>query len=226
MTGWPLHNPDRRSRAGARPAQIDAPMTGWSPPEPVADAGRVLRDPDVLALLAAGDRKGAINALMDAHGHAVLGLCIRILRNRSLADDVLQRVFVEAYRDIERFQGRSSLEAWLLGIAGHRCHDAIKAQRRHLQKFTSDEQAVIDFADPDESPTARLEHVRLVGALEDCLGLLSDEVRMTLLLRFQQGRSYEDMSELLDANANTLHARVSRALPVLKRCLEGKGWER
>lgn len=222
MSGQPLHSPGRRSRTGDRSAQIDATMTGWSPQS--SDAEYALQDADVLALLASGDRKGAINALMDAHGGAVLGFCIQILHNRSLAEDTLQRVFMDACRDIDRFEGRSSLAAWLIGIAGHRCQDVLKSQRRYLQKFMADEQAVIDFSDPGDSPIKRLEHVRLVAALEDCLKSLSDDARMTVVLRFQYGMSYEEMSDLLDTNANTLHARVSRALPALKRCLEDKGW--
>jgi RNA polymerase sigma-70 factor (ECF subfamily) len=199
-------------------------MTALPPPSPSTGAEYVLRDADVLALLAGGDRKGAINALMDAHGEAVLGFCIRILRDRSLAEDTLQRVFIDACRDIDRFQGRSSLAAWLMGIASHRCKDMLKSQRRHLQKFMADEQAVVDFLDPAASPIKRLEHARLVSALEDCLEGLSEDVRMAVVLRFQYGISYEEMSERLDTSANTLHARVSRALPVLKRCLEDKGW--
>jgi hypothetical protein len=63
---------------------------------------------DPLALLARGDRKGAITALMDQHGAAVFNFCSRFLLDRALAEDVLQQVFLHAHRDIERFEGRSS----------------------------------------------------------------------------------------------------------------------
>jgi RNA polymerase sigma-70 factor (ECF subfamily) len=205
---------------------MTATMTEWSPPASIAGAaaGSTGRDAEVLALLAGGDRKGAISALMDAHGEEVFAFCVRILRDRALAEDVLQRVFLDAHRDIDRFQGRSSLAGWLIGIATHRCQDALKSQRRHRQRVTADAQAMIGFADPGSTPAERVAHTRLVAALEDCLKILSDDVRMAVLLRFQQGKSYDEMSELLDTNTNTLHARVSRALPVLRRCLEGKGW--
>ncbi|HEX7838866.1 MAG TPA: sigma-70 family RNA polymerase sigma factor [Kofleriaceae bacterium] len=175
-------------------------------------------------MLARGDRRGAIGVLMDAHGEAVFSFCTRVLRSRTLAEDVLQRVFLEAYRDVDRFHGRSTLFAWLMGIASHRCQDALRSQRRHLQRVESNDQAMVRHADPGTPPSEHLEHARILAALDECLRGLSDDVRMTVLLRFQHGKSYEEMAELLGVKPNTLHVRVARALPVLKQCLEGKGW--
>jgi RNA polymerase sigma-70 factor, ECF subfamily len=204
-----------------------SPVTPERCPDPAAADPAGPADPadNVRALLDHGDRKGAIAALMDTHGKAVFTLCARVLRDRTLAEDVLQQVFLEAHRDIDRFEGRSSFAAWLLGIAGHRCQDALKAQRRRLQRIESDDQTVSRFADPGETPTDRLERIRITAALDECMTALSDEVRMTVLLRFQHGKSYHEMSAQLGAKPTTLHARVARALPVLKRCLECKGWE-
>lgn len=183
------------------------------------DVERTARD-----MLDRGDRKGAITALMDAHGNAVFSFCARVLRDRSLAEDVLQRVFLEAYRDIGRFRGSSTFPAWLFGIASHRCQDALKSQRRRLQRIESNHRATLRAVDPMAVSCEQLERARIISALEECLQGLSAEVRMTVLLRFQQGKSYEDMSKMLDTKPNTLHVRVARALPALKQCLQAKGW--
>ncbi len=177
---------------------------------------------DANELLARGDRKGAIAALVDAHGEALFGFCIRVLHDRALAEDVLQQTYLEAYRDIGRFEGRSSLRTWLTRIATHRCQDALKARTRR-ERHIEYHPAVIDFVDPDAVATEHLEQSRRSAALEDCLSHLSDDVRMTVLLRFHAGMSYAEMSAVLGARADTLHARVARALPTLKRCLEAKG---
>jgi len=179
---------------------------------------------DANALLARGDHKGAIAALMEAHGEAVFGFCSRVLRDSVLAEDVLQQVFLEAYRDIDRFQGRSSLRVWLFRIAAHRCQDAIRSRRRRDRVIDADDEAIARHADSVSTATELLERSDLLSALDECLKVLSDEVRMTVLLRFQSDTSYDEMSELLGARSNALHARVARALPVLRRCLEGKGW--
>lgn len=223
MTGWSTLGIDCCSRGRDRPAQIKR-MARWSPPAAVVATERAARDPDVRAMLASGDRRSAIAALMDAHGEAVFSFCARVLRSRTLAQDVLQRVFLEAYRDADRFHGRSTFLAWLMGIASHRCQDALRSQRRHLQRVEFDDQAMVHAADPAPPPSEHLERARIFAALEECLHGLSDDARMTVLLRFQHGKSYEEMSELLGVKSNTLHVRVARALPALKECLERKGW--
>ena len=180
--------------------------------------------PDPHVLLARGDRRGAIAALMDLHGDALFGYCSRVLRDPVLAEDVLQQVFFQAHRDLDQFQGRSTLQTWLYRIAWNRCQDAIRARTRRDRIIDADDEAVVAHADPAPMSTARLERGELLLALDECLALLSDEVRMTVLLRFQSELTYTEMSRSLAARSDALHARVARALPVLRDCLESKGW--
>jgi len=175
-------------------------------------------------LLARGDRRGAIAVLLDAHGEMIFAHCVRTLRDRAVAEDVVQQVFYEAHRDLEKFRGQSSLGTWLFSIAAHRCADVIKTARRRGDKIEADEDAITTYADPTSAPGERLDQARLVEALEECLEELSADVRATVLLRFQSGMTYEEMAASLETKADTLCARVSRALPLLKRCLERKGW--
>src|SRR4051812_8941067 len=75
-------------------------------------------DPRTAGASSASDRRAAIVDLMRAHGDAVLGLCIRVLGDRELAEEVRQQTFLEAFRDFDRFQ-EGSRRAWLFGIASH-----------------------------------------------------------------------------------------------------------
>jgi RNA polymerase sigma-70 factor (ECF subfamily) len=188
----------------------------------VPDGSPPVAPVDALALLASGDRRGAITALMDEYGTAIYNFCSRFLLDRVLAQDVLQQVFLHAYRDIDRFQGRSSLRTWLLRIATHRCQDALKSRNR--QRVAYDPDAIGGAIDSSRIPVEHVEQARLLEALEECLEALPDDVRATVVLRFRSGFSYKEMSGSLDATAQALQARVARALPALKRCLEGKGW--
>jgi RNA polymerase sigma factor (sigma-70 family) len=170
------------------------------------------------------DRDEQIAELMEAHGEAVFGYCLRVIRVHALAEDVTQQVFLEAYRDLDRFAGLSSPRAWLFGIACHRCLDALKKQQRFSALIENNEEAVAAFEDPGPGPGEHVDRGQLVAALEECLGQLSPEIRATVLLRFQTGATYEEMSERLGASADTLQVRVARALPVLRRCVKKKGW--
>ena len=89
-------------------------------------------DPDgqALAALAHGDRRGALAILMREYGAAIYRYCHKVLRSRTLADDVHQLVFVQAFEDLGEFSGTSTFRPWLYAIANHRCLDAPGADRR------------------------------------------------------------------------------------------------
>ena len=208
---------DDRAHAGSTEASAAGPA--------VAPARR--RSPEdelALSLLASGDRRGAAAAMIATHEAVVFGYCVRLLRDRELAEDVAQQVFTEAHRDLDRFRGESTLRTWLVGIAHHRCGDAIKSRTRRNFRIELDPDAVTDHVDPASAPTDRLDQARQAAALESCLEELSDDIRETVLLRFMSDMTYEEMSGLLGRKADTLCVRVARALPFLKRCLERKGW--
>jgi RNA polymerase sigma factor (sigma-70 family) len=174
-------------------------------------------------LVATGDSHSAISILMREYGDSVFTRARRIVGDRQVAQDVLQQTFLEAYRDLSSFGERSSLRTWLLGIATHRALDAARRTHRADRRIISDD---ILAATPDESsaePAVSLDAQRRVRALEECLQALSVDVRATVLTRFQQELSYEEMSRASGEKMVTLHARVARALPVLRRCLERKG---
>jgi RNA polymerase sigma-70 factor (ECF subfamily) len=147
--------------------------------------------------------------------------CRAALRDIHLADDVHQQVFIEAYRDLRRFSGRSSVRTWLLSIARHRVLDATKARRRaHARVSDAGLAEVTDAPDPQPSAAESFDDMRLRQALAASLEGLSTDVRNAVLLRFQQGLSYEDMAEVCGQSPATLHARVTRALPLLRKWIE------
>jgi RNA polymerase sigma-70 factor (ECF subfamily) len=146
------------------------------------------------------------------------------LHDRHLAEDIKQQVFLEAFRDLDGFEGRSSPRSWLLGITSHRCLDAIKTQQRRSKLIESDEQAVLELEAPAVDPIELLDHPRVMAALEGCLKRLSPDMRATVLMRFLTELTYEEMAVLLKVAADTLQMRVARALRILRQCLEKKGW--
>lgn len=186
---------------------------------PVADAAVAVTPPS-----APVDRRALLAEMMREHGKAVLGFCLRVTQDAAMAEDVTQQVFLEAYRDLDRFEGRSSPRTWLFSIASHRCFDALRNEKRRTKRLLVDDEAMTEIEDPGAGPVDGVDRRLLGAALDDCLALLSPEVRATVLLRFQTGLGYRELAESLDASADTLQVRVSRALPALRRCMERKGW--
>jgi len=181
-------------------------------------------DPErsALAALDRGDSEEALAVLMRAYGTSLYRYCREMVVDRDLADDVHQMTFVQAYESLSRFARRSSLRTWLFGIARHRCLDALKMDRRRRRRFETMEQ-MPEHPEPGRSLEERMADRSLVDALEICLRKLAPRIREAVLLRFQQGLSYPEIAGLSGESAPTLQARVARALPVLRRCLEGQG---
>lgn len=177
-------------------------------------------DGDVLALIARGDTRPALEALMARYGGSVHRYCRQMLRDEALVDDVHQQVFVQAFRDLPRFEQRSALRTWLFGIARHRCLDAIKIQGRRDRRFLLDDEPGATDAAPGPSPLDQLSTAELAGALERCLDELAPATKSAVLLRYREGLAFDELAHQLAEKPGTIQARVARALPVLRKCLE------
>lgn len=178
-------------------------------------------DDEIVAALDKGDEQRALTLMMSAHGASVYSHCARVLADAVLAQDVQQVVFVEAFRALPTFARRSSVRTWLFGIANHRCLDALKSRQRSARRFLHEEADVADGSTPVDDGLARRS---LAAALDECLARLAPQLRMLVLLRYHEGFTFEQMNEMLREKAGTLQARVARALPVLRQCLQGKGF--
>ena len=177
-------------------------------------------DADIEDLLAAGDRRRALSMLMERYGDRVYRFSRAMTHDAAVAEDVRQQVFVEAFRDFDRFARRSSLRTWLFGIARHRCLDATKIRRRWWRRFKNDPPDETDLEPPDYDH--EVDRGRLARMLAACLDKLAPAAREAVALRFVQELAYEEAAAITGELAGTLQQRVGRALPVLRRCLDTK----
>ncbi|HEX3475439.1 MAG TPA: sigma-70 family RNA polymerase sigma factor [Kofleriaceae bacterium] len=200
---------------GPADAKTDAPDDVRERPS----AGRAADpDSDVIGLVANGDMTGALRRLMQRHGTSVFRYCREALRDTELAEDVQQQVFIGAFHDLPKFSGRSTVRTWLFAIARHRVLDAAKSRRRARSHVDSEDAA--QLPDPQPPPGERLDEVRLREALVACLQKLPPHVITAVLLRFQQGFTFEEMADVCHEKPGTLQAQVARALPSLRTCIE------
>lgn len=192
-------------------------------------------DAEVILLVESKHLTEAIELLSRKYGNVVYSMAFRITRHRADALDVLQQTFAEALRDLSTFKRRASIRVWLLGIAQHRALDVVRRSRRDESRRVEDPEAVeLEEVTMPDVPSA-LDHRRRLQFLEQCLRQLEGETLAAVLMRFQQGLSYDEMAEALNERrgdngrgrkAGSWQARVSRAFPVLRRCLKSKGVER
>ena len=159
---------------------------------------------------------------MQTYGDDIFRFCQSMLNNSADAQDVLQTVFIQAFNGFSKFKGNSKFRTWLYSIARNRCLDHIKMNRRLKQRveFVDElpEQAVQESQVQENANDPFMSEI-----LRRCLAKLSASVRAAILLRFQSGYTYEEAATVVQAKAGTLQARVARALPTLRRCIEEHG---
>jgi len=157
---------------------------------------------------------------MNAYGASITGFALRIVRNRELASDIRQQVFLEAFQAIDRFEGRSSLWSWLCSIASHRCLD----ERRRLRRASAaDALEMLDVLAGEPDPMMDADRAAKRRALEQCLGKLPPAMRTKLLMRYFLGLTYAEIGETVGVTHSTAQVSTSRILPRLRQCLRGKG---
>lgn len=173
-----------------------------------------------LAALRGRRLEESLTILMQAYGHEIFRFCVSQLGNPEDAQDVLQTVFIQAHAGFASFDGRSSFRTWLFSIARHRSLDRAKSERR-LQSHLHFVDQLPELEADDGQPAH--ENLALERVLARCLGQLTRKIREVVVLRLQLEHSYEEIARLLNETPGTLQARVARALPILKRCVEQQG---
>jgi RNA polymerase sigma-70 factor (ECF subfamily) len=198
-----------------------------APPAPaIEESGPrpVVLDPDHALVVAArdGDR-GAFDALVIKHQQRVFAMCSRLLRNPSDVDDAVQQTFLEAWRCLHRFEGKSRFTTWLTRIA----INTTFSLRRRVKRWVLVDQlgasertaalAVIEGGvDPDGNAFARgplaadevLARRRHNDALQEVLSTLSEKKRVVFVLIELEGLSSPECGEVLGVPEATVRTRL------------------
>lgn len=173
--------------------------------------------------LARGDHRAALTVLMDGYGADIYGFCRQFTGDPQLAEDLRQIIFIQAFEALPGLTLHATLRAWLYGIARHRCLDATKIRRRWRKRFHLDDAPADRAAAPGQDPAEALDQPALQRALAYCLSKLAPELRMLVLMRYREDLSYVELARAFGAQPATLQARVSRAMPGLRRCVSAQG---
>lgn len=172
-----------------------------------------------------GDRRTALALLMESYGGAIRCFCADLLGDSIQADDIAQLTFVQAYQALIHFRRDGSFRAWLLSIARHRCLDAIKTRRRWSSVFAIGDAGSTEVVDASAEIESHVESDAIARAIGDCLQVLPLAMREVVVMRHRQGLSYREISSRIGVREGALRVRVARALPILRRCLQEKGFE-
>jgi RNA polymerase sigma-70 factor (ECF subfamily) len=218
------HHVEKGSIGGVIPSRSGGPpvVACEAAPPSRPPSSRVDRASEEAALACArrGGRDEALKILMRIYGAPLTAFALRILRDRELAKDVRQQVFLDVFQRIDTFEGRSSLWSWLCGITYHRCLDELRRARRAGR--VDDLDVLNELAGPSELVMDE-DRVAKQRALAQCLGKLSVPLRTQLLMRYYLGLSFPEIGEAIGDAHGTVQVRISRILPRLRQCLIDEG---
>jgi len=172
----------------------------------------------LLAACARQDRQ-AFQRLYEMSSPQLLGCLVRVLRNRALAEEALQEVFIQVWRRAAEFRReRGSSWAWLIAIARYR---AIDLQRRERRLAGAGAEGIEDIAGGEEPHDSlmTLGH-RAATALDGCLAGLQPRQRDCILLSYQGGLTHMEVADRIGEPLGSVKSWIRRGLAALKRCLE------
>jgi RNA polymerase sigma-70 factor (ECF subfamily) len=170
-------------------------------------------DADLAARCQAGDME-AFEALYRQHAPRLYSLACRMAGSPDNGEDLLQEIFLQAYRKLGSFRGASSIGTWLYRLALNHCLDFVRSRAAAADRLTDtlDAETSIEPAAAHETPVARLD---LARAIEQ----LPDGCRAAFVLHDVEGFGHKEVADLLGIAEGTSKSQVFKARMKLRAAL-------
>jgi len=168
----------------------------------------------------------AYRELMDEYGKRVYNTCLGFLKNGEDAEDVTQEVFIEVFRSIASFEGKSAVSTWIYRIAISKCLDHQKASK--AKKRFAYVQSLFGLNDEEHGalpndmkhPGIVLEDKERARILFQSIASLGENQRIAFTLCNVEGLSYKEISEVMEISVASVESLLFRAKKNLQAKLE------
>jgi len=173
-------------------------------------------DLDLIVRTEAGDRE-AFNELVIKYQKPLYSLLYRMVSNHDDASDILQKTFVKAFTGLSSFERRASFKTWLyqiaINLAKNLYRDRARVEYVHIDN-------VVIRKNPRTLETLIHDENRML--MRQALGELPEKQRVTLILRVQEGKKFEEIAEIMKCSLGTAKANYHHAVQKLKAIMEEK----
>jgi RNA polymerase sigma-70 factor (ECF subfamily) len=186
------------------------------------------QDDRALAALAVEGREGAFRELLSRYERPVFSLVYRMVRDRTLAEDLAQEAFIRAFNAISSYDSTYKFSSWIFKIANNHTIDYLRKRKLKTVSIhgspsasTQDEisRTSITLESREERPDAYVENRELGGIVEEAIAQLRPEYRSVILLRHVEGYAYEEIAQTLELPLGTVKTYLHRARNELKEIL-------
>ena len=176
-------------------------------------AEKTISDKELVSRVRAGDQN-AMGTLYDRYSPLVYAVGLRVLADTAAAEDVLQEVFMQLWRNPARFDAsRGSLGAWLAVIARNRAIDALRKRR-----YESDIEDIVVSVEPDLASEA--DRSRAAKNVRDVLNGMHPAQRQALEMAFFEGLTHTEIAAKIGEPLGTIKTRIRAGLLALRKALK------
>ncbi len=170
----------------------------------------------------------AFQKIVERYQRPIFSLILRMVRDRGIAEDVTQTVFVKAWMALDRYDPRRRFASWLFKIASNAAIDQLRRRTlptTPLETFEPEETSLLARIEDQraESPDTLVKRKELAAALEAAVAALRPEYRIVILLRFREDLPYRDIAEATGMPLGTVKTNLRRARREIEDRLRGEG---
>lgn len=149
------------------------------------------------------------------YSRAMYNVCLRMVKNETDAEDLLQNSFIDVFTNLDSFRYQSSIGAWIRRIVVNNCINFLKRRRLHFEEL-DEGRFDVEEKEPEKSPELNVEHVK------KALFELPEGYRVVFSLYLLEGYDHKEIAEILQITEATSKSQYSRARKKLKEILESK----
>ena len=176
-----------------------------------------LDDNELIKRIVAGEKE-LYRYLVSRYKNLVFSLLMRQISNPSIAEEIAQETFINAFTKINTFRGESAFSTWLARIALNQSNNYFKSRRFKNMKATESFD-LKKHQTLDKSPEDIQEEKEKLEQFRDCLSKLNSRFREIIVLCGLEEKAYQDVASELDIPVGTVRSRLNKARLLLKDCM-------
>ena len=191
--------------------------SGWVSMGMYAHSAPALDERHITQRIAAGDRE-ALGELYACYQRVLFNYLLQLTPDYGLAEEILQDTLVAVWKSAHRFEGRSSLQTWLIGIARRQAHNTLRQRKPPLVGENEMEGLPATEPEPEAFTLASIARDELAEAFRQLASLH----REVLVLVFVYELSYQETAAILEVPVGTVKSRTCNARRALRAVLDAR----
>jgi RNA polymerase sigma-70 factor (ECF subfamily) len=165
--------------------------------------------------------------LFDSSRAKLINVAYGVVKNRELAEDVLQDAYIKAWKKFDEYDQSKKFINWMTTIVTNAGIDFNRSRAKYRNTYSLNSvqnyhigdkgnKTAPDFVDKSTDIQKQIEKAEMIGAVKESINQLPNDLRDIMILFFE-GNSYTEISEITKYNLNTVRARVHRAKKILRK---------